>query len=330
MPPFLSTARRWLGWGALAALPLAPRLGLAQANNGALDLVAPIGAHATGMGTAFVAEEGSESIWWNPAGMARLDHSAFAIDHSENFFVKDDGISLIAAINRLGAAGITARYFNYGAQPAVDIVGNETGELLTRSIALGASFATTFGPRVNGGVTYRLYQSRIDCSGLCEGQETGSSTTSAVDVGVQFSPLPGRPLRIGAEVRNLGLSLQVKDKPQADALPTRLHVGAAFDPRFEGMVPELTLRTTAEIVSAPDLGNAEVHVGGQVGYKTGSTTLIARGGYVWQQGGGISSGPALGLGLASRRVQLDLARIFEDFSSTLGKPPTYISIRVGL
>jgi hypothetical protein len=29
-------------------------------------------------------------------------------------------------------------------------------------------------------------------------------------------------------------------------------------------------------------------------------------------------------------VQLDLARIFESFSSGLGKPPTYISIRIGL
>jgi hypothetical protein len=324
------TARRWFGWGALAVLPLAPCAALAQANNGALDLVAPIGARATGMGTAFVAEEGSESIWWNPAGMARLTHSEFAIDHSENFFVKDDGISLIAAIKRLGAAGITARYLNYGAQPVIDLVGNETGELLTRSIALGASFAATFGPRVNGGVTYRLYQARNDCSGLCENQEIGSSTTSAVDVGVQLRPLPDRPLRLGAEIRNLGLRLQVKDKPQADALPTRLHVGAGYDPSFKGMAPQLKLRTSAEVVSALDLTSSELHVGGQIGYVAGSATLIARGGYVWQQGGGIASGPSLGLGLASRRVQLDLARIFEDFSSALGKPPTYISVRVGL
>jgi len=84
------------------------------------------------------------------------------------------------------------------------------------------------------------------------------------------------------------------------------------------------------VVSALDFANSELHVGGQAGYKAGSATLIVRGGYVWQQGGGIASGPSLGLGLASRRVQLDLARIFEDFSSALGKPPTYISVRVGL
>jgi hypothetical protein len=29
-------------------------------------------------------------------------------------------------------------------------------------------------------------------------------------------------------------------------------------------------------------------------------------------------------------VRLDLARIFESLSSALGKPPTFISIRVGL
>lgn len=325
-----SIARRWLGWCALVALSTTPRSVHAQANNGALDLIAPIGARATGMGTAFVAEEGSESIWWNPAGLARMSRSEFAIDHSENFFVKDDAISMIVAISRLGAAGLAARYFNYGVQPVLDVVGNQTGELLTRSIALGASFATTFGSRLNGGVTYRLYQYRNDCSGLCESEVIGTSTTSAVDVGVQWTPLRTSPLRLGAEVRNLGLRLQVKDKPQADALPTRVHLGGSFDPRFRGMAPEVKLRTSAELVTTTDFANAEVHVGGQISYAAGAATLLARGGYVWQEAGGLSSGPSLGLGLASRRVQLDLARIFEDFSSALGKPPTYISIRVGL
>jgi hypothetical protein len=330
MQRLFPTTCRMLGWCAMLALPFGGRAAHAQANNGALDLIAPIGARATGMGTAFVAEEGSEAIWWNPAGIARLARSEFAIDHSENFFVKDDAISFIAAIHRLGAAGLTARYFNYGVQPVIDLVGNQTGELLTRSIALGASFATTFGSRLNGGVTYRLYQYRNDCSGLCENEVIGSSTTSAVDVGVQLTPLPKRPLRLGAEVRNLGLRLQVKDKPQADALPTRVHLGGSYDPSFRGMSPDLKLRTTAEVVTALDFANSAVHVGGQASYAAGAATLIVRGGYAWQQGGGITSGPSLGLGLASRRVQLDLARVFEDVSSSLGKPPTYISIRVGL
>jgi hypothetical protein len=329
-------SRRSLIWcllGALAFGATASDVRAQAANNGALDLLVPIGARSTAMGTAFVAEEGSESIWWNPAGTARMTRPEFAIDHLETFIEKGDAVSLIAPIKGLGAVGLTARLFNYCTDcQGSDAVGNPTGNLFFRSDVLGASFATTFGSRVNAGVTYRIYQFRIDCSGFCEGSPVGTSTTSAVDVGVQFKPFPARPLRFGVELRNVGLSLQVKDKPQADALPTRLHVGVSYDPTFKSLAPEIRLRGTAEVVSTAGLANPELHVGGQLGYLAGSSLLAVRGGYVAQQsnGGESSTGPSLGLGLSSGRVQLDLARIFESFSSGLGKPPTYISIRIGL
>ena len=315
---------------------LVTRVGNARAqaaNNGALDLLAPIGARATALGTAFAAEEGSEAIWWNPAGIARMTRAEFAIDHFENFIEKGDAISVMAPVNRLGAFGLTARLFNYCTDcQGADSAGNPTGNLYFRSNVLGASFATTFGPRVNAGVTYRIYQWRVDCSGFCQGALIGTSTTSAVDLGVQFRPFATKPLRIGIELRNAGPSLQVKDKPQADALPTRVHLGASYDPTYKGMAPELKLRTTAELVSTTSLANPEFRLGAQLGYAAGNSVLAIRGGYVAQQsnGGESATGPSLGLGLASGRVQLDLARIFESFSSGLGKPPTYISIRIGL
>ena len=64
----------------------------------------------------------------------------------------------------------------------------------------------------------------------------------------------------------------------------------------------------------------------------GETSLYLRGGYFMQQAQDAESatGPTLGLGLANRRVQFDFARIFESFSTGLGKPPTYISVRIKL
>jgi hypothetical protein len=303
------------------------------ANNGALDLLIPIGARSTGMGTAFVAEEGSESIWWNPAGIAHMSRAEFAIDHFENFIVKGDAISMVAPIKRLGTIGLTARLFNYCDDcQASNLAGDATGSLYFRSNVVGATFATTFGPALTAGVTYRLYQFRSDCSGYCEAAALGTSTTSAVDVGAQFRPLANTPLRLGFELRNVGLGLQIKDKGQADALPTRLHVGASYDPTFKRLAPEVRIRTTAELVSSVGLDNPELHVGAQLGYAAGASLLIIRGGYVAQQsnGGESSTGPSIGLGLAAGRVQLDLARIFESFSTGLGKPPTYISVRVTL
>ena len=327
-----SIARRLARWCALAALLTRAQVARAQSNSGALDLLVPIGARATAMGTAFSAEEGSEAIWWNPAGIARLVHPELALDHLENFFLKGDALSFIVPVRRVGAFGVTARLFNYGEFENTDPLGNPVGSTLTRSVLLGGTFATTFGPRVNGGVTYHLYQLRNDCSGYCVGTAEASSATSAVDLGVQFRPLPSRPLRVGLELRNIGPRLQVKDQPQSDALPARVHIGVSFEPSFQGMAPELKLRTTAELVSGVDLSDEELHLGAQLGYTAGPSVLLIRGGYVVQQstGGESSTGPSLGLGLSSGRVQLDLARIFESFSSGLGKPPTYISIRVGL
>jgi hypothetical protein len=332
MPLTRVVARRLLGWCAPALLLAVARPCGAQANNGALDLLIPIGARATAMGTAFVAEEGSEAVWWNPAGIARLARPEFAIDHLETFALKGDALSLIAPLRGVGALGLTARLFNFGEFDNTDPQGNPIGTTLRRSIVVGGTFATTFGPRANAGLTYRLYQFRNDCSGFCENEVQGASATSAVDVGVQFQPLPKRPFRLGVELRNLGPRLQVKDQPQADAIPARLHVGASYDPAFAGMPPELKLRATAELASTLGFADQEIRIGAQASYAAGASKLLIRGGYVLQPSsdGESSTGPSLGLGLSSGRVQLDLARVFDSFSSGLGKPPTYVSIRVGL
>jgi hypothetical protein len=75
----------------------------------------------------------------------------------------------------------------------------------------------------------------------------------------------------------------------------------------------------------------EIRLGTQLGNVSAQSTLLARAGYVHQAGvDNQGSGPSLGLGLAQGRVSLDITRVFENFSTGLGKPPTYISIRVGL
>src|SRR3954471_15282520 len=57
----------------------------AQSNSAALDLLFPIGARSTAMGAAFATERGSEAIWHNPAGIARLTKAEFGIDHFSTF-----------------------------------------------------------------------------------------------------------------------------------------------------------------------------------------------------------------------------------------------------
>jgi hypothetical protein len=296
----------------------------AQANSGALDLLYPIGARATGMGTAFVAEQGSESVWWNPAGLARMTKPEFALDHLEFIFIKGDAISFVLPAKPIGVFAISARIFDYGQIEERDSLDNPLGDFPNRTIVLGASFAADLGSSFDAGVTYHLYRGQ---AGLLP-----SYVTSTVDAGVQYRPKSTVPLRIAFEIRNLGLSVQVHDKPQADPPPTRLHLGASYDPSFPQFPKELTTRVTAEVVSDKSFENRELRVGSQLGYAAGPSHLLVRAGYVVQQGegSGLLAGPSLGLGLTSGRVQLDLARIFESFSTGLGTAPTYISIRVGL
>ncbi|MDB4891523.1 MAG: hypothetical protein JWL61_3378 [Gemmatimonadetes bacterium] len=311
-------------WRALLVLLLVPAFASAQANNGALDLVFPIGARATGLGTAFTAEQGSESVWWNPAGLARMTKPEFALDHFETFVMKGDAASFILPVRPVGVFAVSARLFDYGTSEQRDSLDNPLGDVSSRTFVLGATFAADFGSSFDAGVTYHLYRGKVGLD-----QAFG---TSAVDVGIQYRPVASTPLRIGFEVRNLGLSLQVRDKPQADALPTRLHLGVAYDPTFPQFPKEVTTHVTADVVSDKSIQNREIRLGAQLGYATGPSRVFVRAGYVKQEGEGsaLLAGPSLGLGLTSGRVQLDLARIFESFSSGLGSPPTYISIRVGL
>ncbi len=48
-----------------------------SSTEGALTLLLPIGARGIGMGRAVTASSGPESVFWNPAGLARLEQGRF-------------------------------------------------------------------------------------------------------------------------------------------------------------------------------------------------------------------------------------------------------------
>jgi hypothetical protein len=318
---YFHLARRAAALVAFACALLTPRLARAQANSGALDLLFPIGARSVGMGTAVVTEQGSEAVWWNPAGLARMPKPEFALDHFDTFALKGDAVSFVLPSAPVGVFAITARLFDYGLIAGRDTNENPTGDRPNRTVVLGGTFSTAFGSALNAGVTYRYFRGEHD-------DETYA--TSTVDLGLQLTPFAKTPLSFGVEVRNLGLSVQVHDKPQADPPPTRLHLGASWAPQFAQLPAELTTRFTVEGVTDASLGEREIRVGGQATYATGPSRLMVRAGFVHAETESLLSGPSLGVGLVNGRVQLDLSRIFDPVSSGLGSPPTYISIRVGL
>jgi len=51
-----------------------------------------------------------------------------------------------------------------------------------------------------------------------------------------------------------------------------------------------------------------------------------RAGYASLAPGG--SGPTIGVGASTGRLQLDIARLFSDNVANTGQPPTYLSLRI--
>src|SRR6266516_1878224 len=198
-------------------------------NAGALFLVFPVGAQAVGMGqTATAAAGRGEAAFWNPAGLATLTDDEFAL-HSASLVAGTSSVLAAYFPSRgIGVIGGAVYLVDYGDLDRTDQNGNTIARIAPRNFEFLASYATNLTGSFVFGVSYKLVQFRVDCSGDCRDFPAGRGATHALDFGGQFSvgAGPGGPLRIGIALRNVGFRLQVQNQAQADPLPTRLAVGA--------------------------------------------------------------------------------------------------------
>jgi hypothetical protein len=291
--------------------------------DGALFLLLPVGARAIGMGQAVAAEQGgSESVWWNPSGLAKSARREAAIHHSETFIATGDAISVVVPSALIGVLSASVNILNFGEQEVTDETGTQ-GTLLPRNFVYAASYATTLGRRFRAGVTYKLIQLRFDCSGGCAGVPRSSALTSALDLGAQADVGGRLPFAFGIAVRNMGIPLQVLDTEQADRLPTRLQTGVALPVAVLASRRDTTVvRVAADLVTDLDFERPALRFGADIGWQR---RVHLRAGYVFREAE--SAGPSLGLGLVAGSLVVDLARAFQGFSADAGKSPTYLSLR---
>jgi hypothetical protein len=318
---------------ALLTLASAARAADAQTFNesGAQPLLLPLGARTVGVGGAAVAGQfGVESQLSNPAGLAYATAREVALLHGQDFSARRDLLAVLVPSRRLGTFAASGYLVNQGEVPSLDDFGNQTGTLYVRNVAASASYASTFARDLSIGLTYRVIQLRVDCSGLCETPGTGgqletlSGTTSMVDVGAQYDFRKRAPIAIGAAVRHLGLRLQVKDADQADPLPTQLAIGARYDvTALARSVKDARLRVSTDVVRGIGAGGADaaVHVGAEGTFRN---TVSLRGGWVQRRD---DSGPSVGFGVQSKRLGFDVARQLSGFSVEAGETPTFVALR---
>jgi hypothetical protein len=325
------------GWRtalAIAALSAHPAVRLSaqtqSQNAGALFLLFPVGAQSVGMGQAAAAIEGrGEVVFLNPAGIGSLSTSEFALHTARLAAGATNAITAFFPRRGVGVFGAALDLVDYGDQDVNDSNGTTIARIAPRNLALLATYAAQLTGAVSLGVSYKLIEFRVDCSGSCPPLSGGHGVTHALDLGGQFTVGADRALRVGVALRNLGFPLQVNNRDQADPLPTRLVVGAAYrlllHPAAFGNADDRFDLNVAADVESPwrETGNPDVRVGVDVGYRE---ALRVRGGYAFVHEG--LSGPSVGIGVATGSIGVDLARTFLSGTDLVVPNPTFLSFRV--
>jgi hypothetical protein len=299
------------------------------ATEGALFLLLPVGARSVGLGQAVVADRpGSEAVWWNPAAIGAATRREAAIHHSQSVAGTGDAVTILVPSSLLGVLALSVNIFDYGEQqlnPNPDAPDQVGGTIIPRSFVYAATYATPLGKYVTAGLTYKLIQFRIDCTGPCP-DISFSATTSALDLGAQFMVKQSLPLVIGVAARNVvGLKLQVNDSPQSDPIPRRLQVGVQYridvPPRI---APETAVRLAFDLADGIHVGNPAPRFGADIAFRE---RFHVRGGYAVEASQSEAGGPSIGLGVSTGNLVFDVGRIVTGLSADAGKAPTYLSLR---
>ena len=168
-----------------------------------------VGARAVAMGNAYVATaDDITAIYWNPAGLARINNSEATFMHT-NWFVDTKFDCASVALN-MGGAGTLAMQFtslSVFEEPVRTVLQPEgTGELFDGgSIAIGIGYAYNLTDKFSIGFGAKYINETIWHS---------SASGFAVDIGTLFTTsLNG--MRIGMSISNFGTKMQMTGRDAA-------------------------------------------------------------------------------------------------------------------
>lgn len=277
------------------------------------------------MGEAVVAQRGgSESIWWNPAALDAAEKREAAIHHSQSIIGNGNALTIVIPSSLLGVLSAAVDIVDYGEQE-VTIDPTSIGIVVPRSFIYQASYATSIGSRISAGISYKILQFRVDCTGPCPSTGVFSASSSALDFGAQFRTNSKEiPLVFGVAVRNIGVRFQVNDNPQSDPLPTRLQIGA----QYQLVVPESIASDTEINLEVDGVGELSFrHPAARVGTEISwQRRAHLRAGYIFDDAE--AGGPTIGLGIVVGSLNVDLGRIISGLSADAGQAPTFLSLRL--
>lgn len=330
-------------FGALAALaalvvvrPLDAQEGrTGTSGEGAPFLLLAVGARAVALGRAMTAAPGPEGAFWNPAGLTGAGRSQLVVFRGDQIAGTSTAFSALYSRTDVGTIGASYLLLDVGDQDLTDPDGNLLGTISVRNHLGVVSAAAHFFRWLTAGINFKIVQFRLSCRGSSCGDRGSTATTYAFDVGAQAEPL--ERMRVGAMVAHLGPSLQVLNAEQADPLPSRLRVGAAYDivhvftsrSDFGGwLAVEIQDRLRQPGVPSLFFG-AEFTAGGV-------DALALRAGYALSdlrgriEGSDPEDGARVGLGIRYDRLDLSIAKSLAVSGLTGETEPVHVTLSIGL
>jgi len=299
--------------GGLGAYAASLFSGGTSSAEGAFTLLLPIGAKAVSLGRAVTTSRGSESAFWNPAGLAQIGENRFVVHQRNDLVGEATALSLIIAKQPIGVLVFSYQILDLGVQDHTDEHNNILGTVsYTHHLGI-ISFATQILPGLDGGINFKVFQDRATCRGQCTAGVTG--TTYLLDFGIQSTPLSNIPLRIGAMVAHLGPDLQMINVEQADPLPTRVRVAGSYE-----LLNHFTDREDMEFWATAELEDRLRELGSPVLYL-GAEFVAGQGDQVFLRAGygqgqtGAPAGAAVGLGLKYQQFEIGIAKSLTSLSN---------------
>ena len=163
--------------------------------SGGNQVLVPVGARGIALaGSERVYSSGLESIYWNPAGLARSENPTVLASSMDLF--NDMGVNYFGAsgnFDKLGMLGVTVKSIDMGDIPVTtveDMDGLGGGTFKPTLTTMGLTYANSFSDRAFFGVTGKIVYESIP---------RAEASAYALDIGVQYTGL--------ARVDGLGLAL---------------------------------------------------------------------------------------------------------------------------
>ncbi len=327
----LRGARRGTGTGAavllllasIAAEPLRAQDDTPEPE-GALFLLLPIGAQGTGVARSMTALSGPESVWWNPAGVVPVKESSLHLFRSEDFLGEATALSLLGSRPGLGTAAVSYLLWDFGDVELRDDQGNFLGTVSFRNHLGILTAGTSLLEGLDVGANLKIIQTRVACRGQCTDAGV-TSTTYAFDLGGRWRPVA--PLVLAGTIAHLGPRLRVFNEEQADPLPARLRLAAAYEVLHHFVNrPDLSAELTVEVEDRlRDPGSPATYLGAEIiaGIDPG---LSLRAGYAFGSELQVD-GVGVGVGLQFERFNVGIAKSLS--TTTLGDDTEPVQITFG-